>query len=243
MSPENEANPPETIELHVEDLGRMGYADAHALQRRRLESVVASRGEPVRSQHLLLVEHEPPVITVSRRPGARQHLVASPERLAAAGVEVAGTDRGGDITYHGPGQLVAYPILDLNALSLRLRGYMRFLEGIVIDLLAGYDLRGERDREATGVWIDRADGGGRKICAMGVRVARWVSMHGLALNVTTDLAHFDLIVPCGLAGRPVTSLERELTTPPPMDEVKRRLAAGFERAIAARLRDAPSSPG
>ncbi|MHC4947755.1 MAG: lipoyl(octanoyl) transferase LipB [Planctomycetota bacterium] len=211
------------LDLRVRDLGRMPYAEAFGLQKRLQREVIEARRPGGGPMHLLLVEHDPPVITVSRRRGARTHLVASAGQLAAAGVEVAETDRGGDITYHGPGQLVCYPIIDLNALGLRLHGYMRFLEQVVIDVLAGFGVAGSRDPEATGVWVDR-DGTARKICAMGVRVSRWVSMHGLALNVTTDLGHFDLIVPCGLAGRSVTSLQRELgAAGPSLDEVKRAM--------------------
>src|SRR5262249_23731675 len=160
------------------------------------------------------VEHDPPVITVTPRAGV--NLLASPEALAAAGIEVEETDRGGDITYHGPGQLVVYPILDLNLLKLRLHEYMRMLAAAVIDTCAAFGVRARRDVCATGVWVPRGDADASngtcgsltdaKICAMGVRVRRWVTMHGLALNVTTDLSHFSHIVPCGLVGRPVTSL-------------------------------------
>lgn len=180
-----------------------------------------------RPMHLLLVEHDPPVITVSARKTARQHLVATPDMLARAGVEVCETDRGGDITYHGPGQLVVYPILDLNTLTLRLHGYMRLLEQVIIDTLARFGIEGHRDQTATGVWV-----GGSKICAMGVRVSRWVTMHGLALNVTTNLDHFNLIVPCGLVGRGVTSMARELGEAcPSMDHVKEVVVACFSARV------------
>ena len=164
----------------------------------------------------------------------------SDDQLAAAGVQLAQTNRGGDITFHGPGQLVAYPILDLNGLRLRIHGYMRFLEQIVIDTLAGFGIEGRRDECATGVWVpphtesqaSSLKPQAQKICAMGVRVSRWVSMHGLALNVTTDLNHFNLIVPCGLVGRTVTSMHRELAEDcPSMDEVKREILAQFRKAI------------
>ncbi|MCH8315669.1 MAG: lipoyl(octanoyl) transferase LipB, partial [Planctomycetes bacterium] len=170
-----------------------------------------------------------PVITISRRKTARDHLLATDEQLAAAGVQLTRTDRGGDITYHGPGQLVVYPILDLNALRLRIHGYMRFLEQIVIDTLAEFGIDGRRDECATGVWVGSSP---QKICAMGVRVSRWVSMHGLALNVTTNLDHFDLIVPCGLVGRTVTSMQRQLGDAcPTLDQVKHSLISQFRIAI------------
>jgi lipoyl(octanoyl) transferase len=278
------AGPPVPLtvdELRVIDLGRMAYEPAYQLQREHLEEVLASRGAGrPEVGRLLLVEHDP-VITISKRPTAAGHLVATEEVLLREGVAVARTDRGGDITYHGPGQLVAYPILDLNHLNLRLHEYMRLLEEVVIQTCARFGVRARRDEGATGVWVDldgatgRAgsgggsatapvdepeDGptsgaggrvhrpskatvggtmgdsaGGAKICAMGVRLRKWVSMHGLALNVRTNLDHFQLIVPCGLIGRPVTSLEHLLGDRcPPMDEVKRELAARLAGALAER---------
>lgn len=222
----------EPYELAVHDLGRMPYAEAFALQRALQAKVIAQRDEApgrTRRMYVLLVEHDPPVITVSRRRSARNHLLATPAQLEAAGVEVADTDRGGDITYHGPGQLVTYPIIDLNILGLRLHGYMRLLEEVVIDTIAAFGVRGQRDAGATGVWVND---GASKICAMGVRVSRWVTMHGLALNVTTNLAHFNLIVPCGLVGRSVTSLAHELGDAcPAMPDVKKTLVARLVSAI------------
>jgi len=192
------------------NLGQAPYAAAYQEQRRHAEAVIASRerGE-IDHGRILIVEH-PAVITVSRRAGSSANLIATPGALARAGVEVAETDRGGDITYHGPGQLVVYPILDLNALNLGIHAYMRLLEDAVIGACARLGLVTARDPGATGVWTVRGGGPHAKVAAMGVRVRRWVTMHGLALNVRTNLEHFGLIVPCGLHGRPVTSLEREL---------------------------------
>jgi lipoyl(octanoyl) transferase len=221
-----------SVDLIVRDLGRMPYADALELQRDLQREVIEQRrSRGTRSMYVLLVEHDPAVITVTGRRGGRQHLIATEKDLRAAGVEVAVTDRGGDITYHGPGQLVAYPILDLNILRLRLHGYMRFLEQVVIDTLARFNVQGRRDPGATGVWVDAA-----KICAMGVRLSRWVSMHGLALNVTTNLDHFELIVPCGLAGRAVTSVGRQLGDGcPTLDEVKGVFVEVFRDALEAQF--------
>jgi lipoyl(octanoyl) transferase len=181
-------------------------------------------------------------------------------QFARAGVTVAETDRGGDITYHGPGQQVVYPILDLNHLGLRLHQYMRLLEQVVIDTLAHFDIHAERDCGATGVWVPprgaTARGGApprssasedgtldlppppaAKICAMGVRVKRWISMHGLALNVATNLQHFQLIVPCGLAGRPVTSMAALLgDNCPSMERVRDQLRASFVERILTQSR-------
>jgi lipoate-protein ligase B len=230
--------------LRVIDLGRMGYREAYGVQCAHLEEVLAARAAGAAEWgRVLVVEHEP-VITVSRRKGAREHLVATAAQLSEAGVAVEETDRGGDITYHGPGQLVVYPILDLNSLMLGLHDYMRLLEQAVIDACAVFGVEGRRDPEATGVWVDH-HGVASKIAAMGVRVRRWVSMHGLALNVQPDLSHFRLIVPCGLAGRPVTSLRELLGNGAPsmartqdvlVDALNGCLRAASERAVEHRGR-------
>lgn len=213
----------------------MSYAEAYRLQVAHVDEVLAAReaGTPEPGR-VLLVEHDPPVITLTRRPTAATNLVATPEMLAAAGVTVCETDRGGDITYHGPGQLVVYPILDLNYYRLGLHEYMRLLEAAVIEVCGVFGVEAGRDARATGVWVGQQ----AKICAMGVRVRRWVSMHGLALNVTTNLDHFGLIVPCGLAGRPVTSLATELGVDcPTMQKVKAALGSALiEHLLAARER-------
>ena len=215
--------------LNISDLGILPYEEALLLQRNTHQTVVDGRNSPTPSPfHLLLLEHDPPIITLSKRPTAGEHLLATPEQLIKAGVVICRTDRGGDITYHGLGQLVGYPICDLNELSLRIHGYMRFLEQCIIEVLAEFNICGARDECATGVWVD-----GSKICAMGVRVSKWVSMHGFALNVTTNLDHFDLIVPCGLAGRSVTSMQKILGDAcPPMETVKRVVSEKFLVAIA-----------
>ncbi len=221
------------------DLGLTPYAQALDIQRHHLEEVLASResGAPEVGR-LLLVEH-PPVITLSNRPTSATNLVATPATLTAAGVEVQPTDRGGDITYHGPGQLVAYPIFDLNRLSLRIHEHMRMLEAAVIATCARFGVHAVRDPAATGVWVTdpgNASAPSAKVCAMGVRVRRWVSMHGLAINVTTNLDHFNLIVPCGLVGRPVTSLQRILGDRcPPMPEVKATLINSLASEINTRI--------
>lgn len=227
-----------TSVVRVEYVGRVSYARGLELQQARHAEVLGWReaAGPTPVGVVLVLEHDPPVITVSRRQGAMAHLVATPERVAAAGVEIAETDRGGDITYHGPGQVVAYPILDLNRLGLGLHAYMRMLEQVVMDVCAGFGVATVRDEGATGVWTRIADGGaGAKIAAMGIRVRRWVSLHGLALNVTTDLSHFELIVPCGLVGRSVTSLERELGIAPAVDAAQHAVGAAIVRRAAEAL--------
>ncbi len=225
--------------LEIRDLGRMPYREALSLQRSLQAEVAAAAAEGIPRGLLLLVEHDPPVITVSRRPGAAGHVLADDARLAAVGVERCETDRGGDVTYHGPGQLVAYPIVDLRAIDLRIHGWIRLLEAVVIDVLADHGIDAGRDPGATGVWVGRGpadpDGrGGRKIAALGVRVSRWITMHGLALNVDPDLSHFDLIVPCGLVGRPVTSMAREAAgEAPSMARMKVDLARALSNRINA----------
>jgi len=229
----------ERATVRIVDLGRVGYAEALAVQRLHHTEVLEARasGAP-ESGRLLLVEHAP-VVTLSRRPGADAHLLASPDRLAALGIEVAETDRGGDITYHGPGQIVVYPIIDLNTLGLRVHAYLRLLEQAAIHTCQRWGVRTGRDPEATGVWtLDEHDVPHAKIAAIGIRVRRWVTLHGMAFNVRTDLSHFSHIIPCGLAGRPVTSLEHELGDRcPSTDEVRDDLAA---RLCA--LLDSSSSP-
>ena len=222
--------------LQVKDLGRMSYACALELQRAAHAEVVAARANRGQMQ-LLLVEHDPQVITVSRRPDASKNVLVSPQRLAQLGVECVETDRGGDVTWHGPGQLVAYPILDLERMGLRIHGYMRLLEETVIEVLADMGVAAHRDAKATGVWVRAKDQpGDLKICAMGVRVSRWVCMHGLALNVNPDLVAFNLIVPCGLTERGVTSMRECLGEKcPSMEHVKAKLAQKLSQAVATHV--------
>lgn len=210
----------------IRDLGTLGYRDAWALQE-LVHAQVADGGE----ETILLVEH-PSVITTGRRAGQEKHILQSANLLAASGVELVESDRGGDVTFHGPGQLVAYPIIRLNDHRLSVGGYVRRLEEIVIATLADLGVNAEKDKCAIGVW---ANDGGRlaKICAIGVRIRRGVSMHGLALNVTTDLDYFNLIVPCGLSGRAVTSLKRLLDgRAPTMETVKGTFARKAVEMIA-----------
>ncbi|HWE96092.1 MAG TPA: lipoyl(octanoyl) transferase LipB [Tepidisphaeraceae bacterium] len=189
--------------MRIDDLGLLPYRDAWAVQERAHEEVLAG-GE----ERIFLVEH-PPVITYGRRPGVDRNLVASPESLAALGVEIVQSDRGGDITFHGPGQLVAYPILRLADHGFSVGKYVHTLEAAAITTLADVGIPATADPSAVGVWVNRA-GTPAKICAIGVRIRRGVSLHGLALNVNTDLSYFNLIIPCGLPGRAVTSLQQLL---------------------------------
>ena len=183
-------------------------------------------------ERVLFVEHDP-VITFGRRPGVAKNLLASPERLAKLGVEVVESDRGGDITFHGPGQLVVYPIMRLADHGLSIGGYVHRLESVVVDAVKqiGID-HAETDPKAPGVWVPTEEGPA-KVCAIGVRIRRGVSMHGIAINVATDLQYFDLIVPCGLAGRPVTTLRKLLgERAPSFAEMQELLKASLVRGFA-----------
>lgn len=199
--------------------GQVPYDEALALQRR----LVAARSAGQAPDTLLLLEH-PPTITMGVRADPANVLL-SPEALAARGVALVATDRGGDVTYHAPGQLVGYPILKLAQHGADLGRYMRGLEEVIIRTLADYGLAGARAPGLTGVWVD---GGRAKVCAIGVRLsAAGITSHGFALNVCPDLAGFALIVPCGIADRAVTSLAALLGAAPPLDEVEARLRANF----------------
>lgn len=216
------------------DLGTMGYRDAWARQE-QVHAEVLSGGE----EQLLLVEH-PPVITFGRRAeiAGQKNLTTPREMLSMLGVEVIQSDRGGDVTFHGPGQIVAYPIVRLNDYGLSVGGFVRRLEETVMATLKSFDIPAQKDECAIGVWTPNKAGQLAKICALGVRIRRGVSLHGIALNVTTDLAYFNLIVPCGLPGRAVTSMKELLgDATPPIDVVKQKLADQF---IAAFSRDAKS---
>ena len=215
--------------MYAQDLGLMRYRDAWAVQEEAHADVMAGGEERV-----LLVEH-PPVITFGRRAGVERNLLASDEQLAKLGVEVVQSDRGGDITFHGPGQLVAYPIVRLNDHALSVGGYVHWLEDAVVRTLAKSGVTAGKDKCAVGVWTD--DGGtSAKLCAIGVRIRRGVSLHGLALNVMTDLSYFNLIVPCGLQCRAVTSLAKLLgERAPTMGEVKETLVGELRRMVRGTL--------
>jgi lipoyl(octanoyl) transferase len=178
----------------VRDIGRIGYAQAFELQ----GELVTRRKRGEIPDQFLIVEH-PHVITMGRN-GRDDNVLASPEVLSRAGIEYHRSDRGGDVTYHGPGQIVGYPVIDLREWKRDVVAYVRAIEQVVIDALAAFGIAGGRDEKATGVWV-----GGKKICAIGVHISRWVTSHGFALNVDTDLSYFQYIVPCGLT-KPVTSV-------------------------------------
>lgn len=190
--------------------------------------------EPTQN-HLLFVEH-PHVYTLGKS-GHIENLLANQDFLNQIKASFVKTNRGGDITYHGPGQLVGYPILDLDNFKPDIHLYMRNLEEVIIKTINDYGLKGERSKGETGVWLDVGKPFARKICAMGVKASRWVTMHGFALNVNPDLKYFEYIIPCGIKDKAVTSLERELGNPVPMQEVKERVKNHFAEVFEAEMRN------
>jgi lipoyl(octanoyl) transferase len=202
----------------LRELGRTDYGQALELQRQ----LIAERQQGLIPDQLLLLEH-PHVITLGRN-GHAQNLLASTEVLSRAGIAFYPTDRGGDVTYHGPGQLVGYPILDLREWQRDVGAYVRAVEQSIIDTLADYGISAGRIPKLTGVWVDD-----RKIAAIGVHISRWVTSHGFALNVSTDLSYFQYIVPCGLT-KPVTSMAA-LGVRASLEEVGQTLAAHFGRVF------------
>ena len=213
------------------DLGLIGYAEAYALQQR----VVAARKAGAIEEVLLLCEH-PHVITQGRN-GKREHLLASEHVLRQKGVEFHATNRGGDITYHGPGQLVGYPILNLGAIRRDVVWYVRTLEEAMIRATAEFGISAERVAGKTGIWV-RAGKTEEKLAAIGVHISRWVTSHGFAYNVSTDLRNFDLIVPCGIADRKATSLEKLLGRSVEGKEVAPRIAKHLGELLGLEMKEA-----
>jgi lipoyl(octanoyl) transferase len=218
--------------LEIRRLGTVGYEEAIDLQAGLVDE--RRRGEV--GDLLLLLEH-PPVITLGvKTRHTRTNIVASDAQLAAAGVAVFQSGRGGDVTYHGPGQLVGYPIFDLNPHRRDVHRYVRDIEEALILAAASFGVTAARAPGLTGIWV-----GNDKLAAIGVRISRWITSHGFAFNVSTNLSHFDLIVPCGIQGRGVTSLERLLGRPVAMAEVEAAVESGF-RSVFEDLQKTSSVP-
>jgi len=227
-----------------EDLGIQSYHPTWDYQEQLLKEAVALKTEArtqnkeaseAATQHrFILVEH-PPVFTLGKN-GNRSNVLVSDEQLKVLGIEYFHINRGGDITYHGLQQVVGYPIVDLDKFKPDLGWYLRSLEEVIIQVLAEYGLKGERSAGETGVWLDPQDPFvARKICAMGIKCSRWITMHGFALNVNTDLSHFEFIVPCGIQGKTVTSLEKELGRKVDYEEVKQKIKFHFESIFDCEL--------
>lgn len=220
--------------VFVRHLGLAEYAAVSDLQQNLFQNTIDrkihNRRNPENQipteNHLLFVEH-PHVYTLGKS-GDKNNLLINNETLIQKGVTFFHTNRGGDITYHGPGQLVGYPILDLDWFFTDIHKYLRLLEECIIATLADFDILAGRSKGETGVWLDADGENPRKICAMGIRSSRWVTMHGFALNVNTDLSYFDFIIPCGIRGKNVTSMQKELGKKVLMDDVK----IAFQRHFA-----------
>lgn len=217
--------------IAVKDLGLIPYREAWDLQKKLQKGLIDAKNEPEAEENLLLVEH-PPVFTLGKH-GHAENMLVSEEKLAAQGIEFVRIERGGDITFHGPGQLVAYPIIDLQRHHLGVKDYVNILEEAVIRTIAEYGITGERVEGATGVWIGKGTPRERKICAIGVKCTRFVTMHGLAINVNTDLRYFGAINPCGFIDKGVTSIQMETGEEADMNVVKQRFTNHFRTLFAA----------
>ena len=201
--------------IQIQELGAKDYLETWNYQEKLFQEIIdvkvqnrRNNAQHITPNYLLFVEH-PHVYTLGKR-GDQQHLLIDKEELKAIGATYYEINRGGDITYHGPGQLVGYPILDLENFYTDIYKYLRSLEEVIIRTLAEYGIEGDRAEGETGVWLDVGTPFARKICALGIRTSRWVSMHGFALNVNTNLGYFDKIVPCGITDKSVTSMKQEL---------------------------------
>lgn len=234
----------EKQQIIFRDLGRMDYQAAWDYQEKLLQENVKRKcevgssksevNEPYTQHYLLFTEH-PPVYTLGKS-GNKENVLLSDNELKEKDIQFFHTNRGGDITFHGEGQIVGYPILDLERFYTDIGKYLRNLEEVIILTLGDYGIPGERSAGETGVWIDSMiPGRERKICAIGVRCSRWVTMHGFAFNINTDLSYFDNIIPCGITNKQVTSLEKELRKRIDMDEVKGRVRKNFEKVFNAEL--------
>lgn len=227
----------------VKDLGLRDFKDTWDYQELLFQEIMDTKinnrrqglTHPTRN-HLLFVEH-PHVFTLGKS-GDANNLLVNESTLAQKDAKFYKINRGGDITYHGPGQLVGYPILDLDNFFTDIHKYLRLLEETIILTLNDYGIQGERSKGETGVWLDVGTPFARKICAMGVRASRWVTMHGFAFNVNVDLGYFDLMIPCGIKDKAVTSLEAELGRPVPLEGVKPRVLHHFKNLFEAVLEKA-----
>ena len=229
-------------QIIVKDLGHKDYKETWDYQESLFEEIVelkrknrAENTEVPTPNYFLFVEH-PHVYTLGKS-GHMENLLIDEAALAKKGATFYKINRGGDITYHGPGQIVGYPIIDLENFFTDIHKYLRSLEEVIIRTLADYGIKGERSEGETGVWLDVGTPFARKICAMGVRASRWVTMHGFALNVNTDLGYFDNIIPCGIRGKAVTSLNVELSKEKvDTEEVKRYILKHFEEIFGVSIK-------
>lgn len=227
--------------IYLQDIGLTDYQEAFELQTGLFENLkqikIDNKHNPVQKttdNYFLFTEH-PHVYTLGKS-GKKEHLLLSDDEMLDKKVQFIPTNRGGDITYHGPGQIVGYPIIDLDNFGLEIMSYMRKLEAVIIKVLAHYQIKGERSEGETGVWLDVGKKNARKICAMGVKTSRWVTMHGFALNIDVDLDYFNHIIPCGIKNKGVTSLQNELQTKVDKEKVKQLIIKYFEQEFGANIK-------
>jgi len=226
--------------IFYQDIGRQDYHKAFALQTdlfERLKQIKIQNKhlqQPIQTENYFLFTEHPHIYTLGKS-GKSEHLLLNEKELNQRKIQFIHTNRGGDITYHGPGQIVGYPIIDLDNFDLEILSYMRKLEQVIIDVLSIYDIKGERIDGQTGVWIDAETPFARKICAMGVKTSRWITMHGFALNVDTDLSYFSHIIPCGIHNKGVTSMQKELGYSPDKTILKKQILQAFEKNFGARF--------
>ncbi len=234
--------------VNFRDLGMMDYKAAWDYQEALLqqnvrikslayqsEGCIDAAGPKTETRHFLLFVEHPAVYTLGKS-GKMEHVLIDEQSRSEKGIQFFHTNRGGDITFHGPQQIVGYPILDLEKFETDIGKYLRNLEEVIIYTLAYYGIKGERSKGETGVWIDaEVPGKERKICAIGVRSSRWITMHGFALNVNTDLSHFNFIIPCGIQHKQVTSIEKELGRKIYFEECKTVVREGFEEVFGVEI--------
>jgi lipoyl(octanoyl) transferase len=228
--------------IFFKDLGLTDYQKALSIQTHFFDTIKNIKIQnkqtgksSVTNNYLLFTEH-PHVYTLGKS-GKEEHLLIDAKEREKKSVQFIKTNRGGDITYHGPGQIVCYPIIDLDNFNLEILSYMRLLEEVIINVLAQYNIKGERSKGETGVWIDVDKPSVRKICAMGVKTSRWVTMHGFALNVHTDLSYFDHIIPCGIQNKGVTSMQTELQKKVDISTLKKEILKSFAQTFGATIVD------
>ena len=226
--------------VKVEDWGSISYKEAWQRQEDYFSQIITRKREnrkleiPLLTDNYFFLVTHPPVFTIGKS-GKMENLLLGQYQLETKGIPFFKTNRGGDITFHGPGQIVGYPLLDLDNFFTDIHKYLRCLEEVIIKTLTDFGIDGARSDGETGVWLDLNTRFARKICAMGVRASRWVTMHGFAFNVNTDLSYFDYIVPCGIQGKGVTSLAQELKKQVNEQEVKDRLLIHFSKVFEAKI--------
>ena len=218
--------------INIAYWGSVSYQEAWERQEDYFSQIIARKREnrnleqPFPTDNYLFFVEHPPVFTIGKS-GKMEHLLLQEEELKTKGISFMKTNRGGDITFHGPGQIVGYPVLDLDNFFTDIHKYLRYIEEVIIKTLSDFGIEGARSDGETGVWLNLDTPFARKICAIGVRASRWVTMHGFALNVNTDLSYFDYIVPCGIHGKGVTSLAQELKFEVDEKEVRDKILAHF----------------